>query len=109
VEEADRPAEGEKVWLKGFGPVKRTADGFEHTDDDLAVVKRGDVDVIHWVPAAGSVDLRLRTMDGDEVGHAEPGYADYDADEMVQFERVGFARVDEQNEGGESVAYYAHP
>ncbi|NHX35035.1 MULTISPECIES: glutamate--tRNA ligase [Halolamina] len=109
VEEQDLPAEGGKVWLKGFGPVKRTADGLEYTDDDLAVVKSGDVDVIHWVPAAESVPVRLRTMNGDETGHAEPGYADYGADEMLQFERVGFVRVDEQVADGESVAYYAHP
>ena len=109
IEEQDLPVEGEKVWLKGFGPVKRTPDGLEHTDDDLDVVKSGDVDVIHWVPAGESVPVRLRTVEGDEAGHAEPGYAEYDADEMVQFERVGFARLDERNDDGESVAYFAHP
>ncbi|MFB6220203.1 MAG: glutamate--tRNA ligase [Halolamina sp.] len=109
VEGADLPSEGERVWLKGFGPVRLTADGFEYTDDDLDVVRSGEVDVIHWVPAEGSVAVRLRTMEGDETGYAEPGYADYDADEMVQFERIGFARVDEQVEDGESVAYFAHP
>ncbi|GAB7094033.1 glutamate--tRNA ligase [Halolamina litorea] len=109
VEEQDLPEAGGKVWLKGFGPVEHVDGGFVHTDDDLEVVKSGDVDVIHWVPAAESVPLRLRTMTGDEVGRAEPGYADYDADEMLQFERVGFVRVDEQNEDSESVAYFAHP
>ena len=49
------------------------------------------------------------TIEGDLTGHAEPGYSDYDEDEMVQFERVGFARVDQQAPNGESVAYYAHP
>jgi len=109
VEGDDLPAAGERVWLKGFGPVRYTEAGLEFTDDDLDVVRSGDVDVIHWVPASGGVDLRLRTIDGDVTGVAEPGYAAYDADEMLQFERVGFVRVDEQQEDGESVAYFAHP
>jgi glutamyl-tRNA synthetase len=109
VEDEDLPEEGERVWLKGFGPVRHTEDGFEYTDDDLEVVRSGEVDVIHWVPASGNVSLCLRTIEGDVTGHAEPGYSDYDENQMVQFERVGFARVDQQVPDGQSVAYYAHP
>jgi glutamyl-tRNA synthetase len=60
------------------------------------------------VPADENVPLRLRTMDGDETGHAEPGLADYDTDDVVQFERIGFARVDDHADE-ETVAYFAHP
>jgi glutamyl-tRNA synthetase len=109
IEAEDLPSEGNRVWLKGYGPVRLTAGGFEYTTDDITVVREGEVDVIHWVPADENVPVRLRTMEGDEIGHAEPGYAADDVDEMIQFERIGFARVDEQVEDGESVAYYAHP
>ncbi|AQL41415.1 glutamate--tRNA ligase [Halorientalis sp. IM1011] len=126
LEPDDVPAEGERVWLKGFGPVRRDGDALEYTDDDIDVVRSGDVDVIHWVPAEGSQPLRLRTMDGDVSGHAEPGITDYDADAVVQFERIGFARIDgvpeqgterssgedgeprDKHEDDDTVAYYAH-
>jgi glutamyl-tRNA synthetase len=108
VEPDDAPPIGERVWLKGLGPVRHTDDGFEFTDDGIEVVRDGTVDVVHWVPAASSVPLRLRTMEGDETGHAEPNAADYDPDEVVQFERIGFARID-RHDGPESVAYFAHP
>jgi glutamyl-tRNA synthetase len=34
-------------------------------------------------------------MDGDEHGVAEPGLAAHDVDDVVQFERVGYARIDD--------------
>ncbi|MFB6084085.1 MAG: glutamate--tRNA ligase [Halorientalis sp.] len=108
IEPDDAPADGERVWLKGFGPVRRDGGTLEFTDDDIEVVREGDVDVIHWVSATESQPLRLRTMDGDVAGHAEPGITDYDSDAMIQFERIGFARID-RREDDETVAYYAHP
>ncbi|MFB6166273.1 MAG: glutamate--tRNA ligase [Haloarculaceae archaeon] len=127
LEPDDLPAEGERVWLKGFGPVRLTDDGLEYTDDDIEVVREGGVDVVHWVPADESVPTVLRTMDGDVDGRAEPGITDYEADDMVQFERVGFARIDsvprrgtstssgegteprDRHDDDRTVAYYAHP
>ncbi|NHN48975.1 glutamate--tRNA ligase [Halostella sp. JP-L12] len=110
LEAADLPAEGEKLWLKGYGPVEYAGDELRFTDDDIDVVREGDADVVHWVPADENVSLRLRTPDGDVTGYAEPGFGDVAADEMVQFVRVGFARVDGHGEAGgdESVAYFAH-
>jgi glutamyl-tRNA synthetase len=108
LEPADRPAPGERVWLKGLGCVRYDGDGdrLEATGEGIDVVREGEVDVVHWVPADESVPVRLRTMDGDVNGRAEPGYAVHDAGDVVQFERVGFARVDRQE--SERVAYYAH-
>jgi glutamyl-tRNA synthetase len=107
VEQADLPPIGERVWLKGLGPVRHADGGFEFTDEGIEIVRDGDVDVIHWVPASESVPLRLRTMDGDETGHAEPTTTEHDPGEIVQFERIGFARLDRHDES-ESVAYFAH-
>ena len=106
VEPDDLPEDG-RLWLKGLGAVSYDGAAFEFTDDDIGIVRDGDVDVVHWVPAEESVSLRLRTMDGDVSGHAEPGLTAYDPDEMVQFERIGFARIDSHGDG--SVAYFAHP
>ncbi|WP_372480737.1 glutamate--tRNA ligase [Halomicrobium sp. HM KBTZ05] len=110
VEGDDLPPHGERVWLKGYGCVRHTRDALEYTGDDLDVVTDGDVDVIHWAPADGP-SVRLRTMDGDVSGIAEPGVTDYEADDVVQFERVGFARIDAvgESEDEDVLAYYAHP
>ena len=106
VEPDDLPGEGERVWLKGYDCVRDTGDALEHTGDDIDAVREGDVDVVHWAPAGGP-ELRLRTTDGDVMGVAEPGVAEYVADTLLQFERVGFARLDAL--GDPIVAYYTHP
>ncbi|MFB6095448.1 MAG: glutamate--tRNA ligase, partial [Halodesulfurarchaeum sp.] len=135
VETEDLPEEGELVWLKGFGAVRYDEDALVHVDADIEVVREGGVDVIHWVPAEGSIEVTLRRPDGDVSGRAEPGFAAYAPDDMVQFVRVGFARVDQQKaeddgekedvekkhergkedvgkkaeDDGRAVAYFAHP
>ncbi|ELZ94151.1 glutamyl-tRNA ligase [Haloferax mucosum ATCC BAA-1512] len=106
LESGDVPAEGDRVWLKGFGCVRRESDTLVHTGDDLDVVREGDVDVIHWVPTEG-VQVRMRTMDGDVTGVAEPDFGDVSEDELIQFERVGFVRVDDRDDD-ETVVYFAH-
>jgi len=118
LEPGDVPADGERVWLKGYGPVRRTDDRLAVTDDDIDVVREGDVPVVHWVPEAGVATL-LRTPEGDVAGRVEPGILDYGVDDVVQFERVGFARVDatgpaareqaeDRGHDAELVTYYAH-
>ncbi|WP_336327941.1 glutamate--tRNA ligase [Halovenus sp. HT40] len=107
VESDDLPAVGDRVWLKGYGCVRHTEEGFEYTGDDLDVTREEGVDIVHWVPAAENLSLRLRTMDGDVSGYAEPGVAEYDPDDLLQFERVGFVRID--SFGEDTVAYYTHP
>jgi len=111
VEDADLPAEGSRVWLKGYGPVRYEGGAFAYTDDDIDVVREEGVDVVHWVPAAESVPVRMRTMEGDVEGRAEPGLRAYEPDDVVQFERIGFARVDRVPASGEEplVTYFAHP
>ncbi|RDI72789.1 glutamate--tRNA ligase [Halopelagius longus] len=133
VESEDAPAEGERVWLKGYGCVRREGDTFVHTDDSIEAVRSGEVDVIHWAPATENVPVRMRTPDGDVVGVAEPDFAETAEDEVIQFERLGFVRVDGHDgdsrdvdetqgvssanrnaersgnaEGDESVVYWAH-
>ena len=110
LEEEDLPAREERVWLKGLGCFRYTRDALQYTGDDIDVVREGDVDVVHWAPAEESVPVRMRTMDGDVSGRAEPGVLEYGADDVVQFERIGFARIDDVgDEDAQTVAYYAHP
>jgi tRNA synthetases class I (E and Q), anti-codon binding domain. len=41
------------------------------------------------------------------LGEAEPAVAETAVDEVIQFERIGFVRVD-NHAGDESVVYYTH-
>ena len=108
LEPDDVPPNGERVWLKGLGCVRHVRDALEYVGDDLDAVREEGVDVVHWVPADGGRPVVLRTPDGDVEGIAEAGLADDEVDDVVQFERVGFARIDAQGDDA-TVAYYAHP
>jgi glutamyl-tRNA synthetase len=107
LEPTDLPEREERVWLKGLGCFRFTRDALQYTGDDISAVREEGVDVVHWVPADDNEPVELWTMDGVVEGHAEPGFRDQPVDTMVQFERVGFARVDAHDEDG-SVAYFAH-
>ncbi|AGB31593.1 glutamyl-tRNA ligase [Natrinema pellirubrum DSM 15624] len=109
----DPDADDTRLWLKGLGGFELEDGALRYATDDLDVVREEGVDVVHWVPADGRVPLRMRTIEGDVTGHAEPGVADLEPDELVQFERVGFARIDrhesDEEDDAETVAYYTHP
>jgi glutamyl-tRNA synthetase len=107
LESGDVPADGERVWLKGWGPVRNDGGTLRYTDEDIEVVREEGVDVVHWVGAEDNVAVRLRTMEGDVTGHAEPGVRDYDVDDLLQFERIGFARLDSE-ERSELTFYFTH-
>ncbi|WP_435349606.1 glutamate--tRNA ligase [Haloarchaeobius sp. HRN-SO-5] len=107
VEPGDLPEREERVWLKGLGCFRFTRDALQYTGDDISAVREEGVDVVHWVPAADNEPVELWTMDGVVEGRAEPGFVDQPVDAMVQFERIGFARVDAHTDDG-SVAYFAH-
>jgi glutamyl-tRNA synthetase len=108
VENDDLPATGEKVYLKNFGCVRHTRDTFEYTGDTVQEAQEAEVPIVHWVPANDNVETELRTPDGDVAGYAEPGVAEYEADDMLQFERVGFVRLDSVS-ASSVLAYFAHP
>lgn len=106
VEQGDVPSVGERVRLKDMYNVEVTSrDPLEarYVGDDLDLVREGGIDVIHWVPPDG-VDCLLRTPDGDEEGVAEEGVRDEEG-VVVQFERVGFARVEEVDP---VLAFFSH-
>jgi glutamyl-tRNA synthetase len=55
-----------------------------------------DVPKIHWVPAKHAIKRRMMTFDISEKEIlCEPSVANIKPGEIVQFERVGFARLDE--------------
>ncbi|MFC6733106.1 glutamate--tRNA ligase [Haladaptatus sp. DYSN1] len=108
LEADDVPPNGERIWLKGLGLFQHTRDALEYLGNDLSAVREEGVDVVHWVGADENVPVTMRTMEGDVTGHAEPDFAETAVDDVIQFERIGFVRVDD-HAGDESVVYYTHP
>jgi glutamyl-tRNA synthetase len=106
IEPDDVPATGERVWLKGAGCVRREDDRLMGTDAPIDVVRSGAVDVVHWAPADGQ-PVHMQTPTGSVSGVGAPSVASIPEDTVVQFERVGFARIDTQRED-RTVAYFAH-
>ena len=107
IEPNDVPDHNERIWLKGFGCVRHTRDALVWTGDDIDAVREGGVPVVHWVPADTTEAVTLRTPDGDVLGHGEPALAAVSVDDMIQFERVGFARID-ASESDRIIAVLAH-
>jgi glutamyl-tRNA synthetase len=109
VDAADEVAwePGELVRLKDLGNVTYEGDGqATYEGDDLDVLDQ-DIDIVHWCPP-DAVDATLRTADGEaHEGVAEPDVADLEPETVVQFERVGFARLEETGPDG-VLAFLAH-
>ncbi|WP_407424733.1 glutamate--tRNA ligase [Methanobrevibacter sp.] len=64
--------------------------------------------IIQWVPTVDSVNVKI-VMDDASIneGLGESALNDLNVGDVVQFERVGFARLDEIK-GDELIFYYAH-
>ncbi|MFP4632083.1 MAG: glutamate--tRNA ligase [Halobacteriales archaeon] len=110
LERDDLPGVNRRLRLKSLYNVefKSTKPPIaRYLGDDLSLVREGDVDVVHWCSAVEgeSVDATLKTPSGDVEGLVESGARDADVDDVVQFERVGFARVESVDP---LVAVYAH-
>jgi glutamyl-tRNA synthetase len=74
---------------------------------DVDEVRKIGGPIIHWIPKLSSVPVELTMVDGSVVsGLGEPGIKDLAAGTFVQFERVGFAKL---NEVGDKIkAAFAH-
>ncbi|MFX1605324.1 MAG: glutamate--tRNA ligase [Promethearchaeota archaeon] len=74
---------------------------------DVDEVRKIGGSIIHWIPKLDSVPVELTLVDGSVAnGLGEPGIKDLAAGTFVQFERVGFAKI---NEVGDTIkAAFAH-
>ncbi len=64
--------------------------------------------IIQWVPVEENVNVKIVMPDGSvKTGLGEIAISDLKVDDIVQFERVGFARLDEITDD-EVIFYFAH-
>jgi glutamyl-tRNA synthetase len=85
--------------------VKKEPLEAEYAGDEIIKGTR----IIHWAPPSGP-QVEVFTPSGVDIGIGEPGIA-AELDRVVQFERYGFARVDqvlEQHGQTKIICYFTH-
>ncbi|MDD1681387.1 MAG: glutamate--tRNA ligase [Methanoregula sp.] len=98
------------VRLKDLFNVKIAWEGmspsFSYGGDSLADARAAKARIIQWLPAQATVPCTLLTQEGEMKGACEPQVRS-DLNKVVQFERVGFARIDSADMSG-ITAYFTH-
>jgi glutamyl-tRNA synthetase len=79
---------------------------FSYSGDSLAEARAAKAPIIQWLPAQASVPCILLTQEGEMKGACEP-LVQQEPGRVVQFERVGFARIDAVDAAGVR-AYFTH-
>ena len=98
------------VRLKDLFNVTITWDGdvpsFSYGGDSLAEARAAKARNIQWLPTQAAVPCKLLTQEGTVTGACEP-MVKKEPGRVVQFERVGFARIDAVDTSG-ITAYFTH-
>jgi glutamyl-tRNA synthetase len=103
-------SEGKLIRLMGLVNIEvlKIGNNFEakYHSKEHQVARTNGAHFIHWVTLNESIDTEI-VMDNASVskGRAEKLCLDLKVDDMIQFERFGFVRVDSNNP---LICYYAH-
>jgi glutamyl-tRNA synthetase len=99
---------GDKFRLKDLANVQLIEDNaLKYIGNDLALLKEG-IKIIHWVSGDEQDTLACQVHMPDNTirsGRCEPDVKN-DAGNMVQFERLGFVKIEQEPEG--ITAWFAH-
>jgi glutamyl-tRNA synthetase len=79
---------------------------FSYGGDSLADARAAKARIIQWLPAQDTVPCTLLTPEGEMRGACEPRVT-AELGKVVQFERVGFAKIDSADASGVT-AYFTH-
>jgi glutamyl-tRNA synthetase len=106
--DAERFGEDRPIRLKDYLTIRRAGDGYASLGHD--VPKEKGFFNVNWVSALPGQHVPVEVMMPDATvakGVAERGIAALEVDEIIQFERFGFCRLD-RVEGGTHHFWYAH-
>ncbi len=88
--------------------VEITGDEVKYDSTSFEEARDKKARIIQWVPTNDNVNVKLVMDDAStKTGLGESALKDLNVGDVVQFERVGFARLDEIKDD-EMVFYYAH-
>lgn len=98
------------IRLKDLFNVTISWDGsipsFSYAGDSLVEARAAKAHIIQWLPGQELVPCTLLTQEGEIAGACE-SLVKKELGNVVQFERVGFVKIDAVNDSG-IVAYYTH-
>jgi glutamyl-tRNA synthetase len=77
-----------------------------YAGDSLADARSAKAPIIQWLPSDNAIPCHILTPDGVIRGYCEAEVAGY-AGKTIQFERIGFVRIDSVKEGLVT-AYFTH-
>ncbi|HJK58207.1 MAG TPA: glutamate--tRNA ligase [Methanocorpusculum sp.] len=98
---------GRILRLKDLFNIRITGEGSaEYAGDSLAEARAAKAPIVQWLPTDAGVPCSLLTPEGTSEGYCEAAVLNYDQ-KIVQFERVGFARIDSVKDG-HVTAYFTH-
>ena len=98
---------GGMLRLKDLFNIRITAEGkAEYAGESLAEARAAKAPIVQWLPAQMSAPASLLTPDGMVDGAVEPAVLNY-MGKIVQFERVGFVKIDDVKDG-KATAYFTH-
>ena len=98
---------GRMLRLKDLFNSRSTGEGSaEYAGDSLAEERAAKAPIVQWLPTDAGVPCSLLTPEGTSEGYCEAAVLNYDQ-KIVQFERVGFARIDSVKDG-HVTAYFTH-
>jgi glutamyl-tRNA synthetase len=90
------------VTIEGNGTDSRLT----YAGDSLEEARKKKLPVVQWLPVEQKERCILRTQEGDVAGFCEPAVS-REIGKVIQFERIGFARIDSFTDAG-IVAYFTH-
>ncbi len=93
---------GKKIRLIGLGNFELNGKTGEYAGNEI----KREMKKIQWV-SEPNLKVRIVTPEGELKGLAEKNVSDLKVGDLLQFERIGFGRVDEKNEK-EIIVFFAH-
>ena len=109
VPKAELESGAAMIRLKDLFNIAITRDGSLYTaryvGEELQQAREAKAPIIQWLPAGYGTPCLIKKADGDITGVCEPDVATW-KDRVLQFERVGFTRIDAVDDG--ITAYFSH-
>ena len=88
--------------------VEISGDDIKYHSESFEEAREVKARIIQWVPIESNVNVKIVMDDASvKTGLGEVALKDLKVGDVVQFERVGFARLDEIGDD-ELIFYYAH-
>ncbi|MDV0442728.1 glutamate--tRNA ligase [Methanorbis rubei] len=98
---------GRMLRLKDLFNIRMTGETTaEYAGDSLTEARAAKAPIVQWLPAGTGVPCSFLTPEGTSEGFCEAALLSYEG-KIVQFERVGFAKIDSVK-NGKVTAYFTH-